>query len=259
MKGEPKLKRFIAMSVAAAAMGMAGAAWADVAVYSNDFEGATPTAGFTGSGGYTPTIVTAPNGSTKFLGGLSTGQTTAVLTLDTSGLTSVTLNYDLYSVLSQDGYANGAGGGSGDSFVVTVGSNTISDFSFANYFGGNKQSFGGPDGSGGYLVGSYNPQTGATAKDTLGYGAPGGGFDDAVYAFSYTFAVNSPTTVITFTSNDNEGVANEFYGLDNVSVTGVQAAPAAGVPEPSTWAMMLAGVFGLGGLLRRRRGLAVAA
>jgi hypothetical protein len=30
------------------------------------------------------------------------------------------------------------------------------------------------------------------------------------------------------------------------------------VPEPATWAMMLMGVFGLGGLLRRRRHLALA-
>ena len=28
-----------------------------------------------------------------------------------------------------------------------------------------------------------------------------------------------------------------------------------GVPEPATWAMMLAGFFGLGGVLRRRRAL----
>ena len=31
-----------------------------------------------------------------------------------------------------------------------------------------------------------------------------------------------------------------------------------GVPEPATWAMMLTGLFGLGGLLRRRRMLAPA-
>ncbi len=232
-------------------LGAAGAANAAVPVYSNDFEGLTPIANFTGTGGYTPTVITAPSGSTNFLGNLSTGQTTAVLTLNTSGLTSLTLSYDLYSILSQDGNANGAGGGPGDSFVVVAGGNTISDFTFANYFGGNVQSFCGSNSAAGYLTGSCAPQTGATAKDTLGYGFPGNGYDDATYHFAYTFAVNSPTTAISFTSNDNEGVGNEFYGIDNVSVTGVQSAAA--VPEPASWAMMIVGFGMIGGGMRYRQ------
>ncbi|THD57483.1 PEPxxWA-CTERM sorting domain-containing protein [Phenylobacterium sp.] len=247
-----KYRSLAVLGAAFAAAALAGAAQADVTVYDNNFESGS-TAGFTGAGGYTPTIDVAPNGSTKFLGNLSTGQTTAVLTLNTAGLTSVTLNYDLYSILSQDGNANGAGGGSGDSFVVTAGGNTISNFTFANYFGGNTQSFCGSDGSGGYVTGSCAPQTGASAKDTLGYGAPGGGYDDATYDFSYTFTPTGATTVITFTSNDNEGVANEFYGIDNVAVTGVRPVTAGGVPEPASWALMIMGFGGAGALLRRRR------
>jgi hypothetical protein len=232
---------------AAAILGAASAQADSVTLYSNNFEGGS-TADFSGAGGYTPTIVTAPNASTSFLGNLSTGQTTAVLTLDTAGLSSVRLGYSLYSILSQDG--DGPAGGNSpsnpDSFVVTSGGTTLSDYSFANY-GGNTQSYGGP----GVPMGEYAPQTGAVAVDTLGYGVHNG-FDDATYAFSYTFVPTGNTTQIAFTSNDNEGVGNEFYGIDNVSVTGVTSTISA-APEPSTWLLMIAGIAGIGLMLRQAK------
>ena len=245
-----KLRLGLVALSAAAIVGNAAANAASVPVYANNFDSgdAGATAGFTGAGGYTPTIVTAPNGSTSFLGNLSTGETTAVLTLDTAGLSSLTLNYSLYAILSQDG--DGPAGGNSptnpDSFVVTSGGATLSDYSFAN-FGGDTQSYGGP----GVAKGEYAPQTGAVAVDTLGYGVHNG-FDDATYDFSYTFAPTGTSTQIAFTSNDNEGVGNEFYGIDNVSVTGVQSAVSA-APEPSTWLLMFAGIGGIGLMLRRAK------
>ena len=49
-----------------------------------------------------------------------------------------------------------------------------------------------------------------------------------------------------------QGTGDEAWGLEQITVSG------AAVPEPSTWAMMLIGVGGLGGALRTRRRLAVA-
>ena len=216
-------------------------------IYSNSFD-TNSTAGFTGTNGYSPTIVSAPNGSTSFLGDLSTGQSTALLTLNTAGYSSVTLNYTLDAVLSQDGIG-GAGGNSPtnpDSFVVSVGGTTISNYSFAN-FGGDQQS---------YCPGTTSPcapQTGASTIEALGYN-PGSGYDDSEYNFSYTFTPTGAATTISFTSNDNEGVGNEFYGLDNVVVTGT---PTGGVisaaPEPGEWALLLGGVAMLGSVLRAAR------
>jgi len=50
-----------------------------------------------------------------------------------------------------------------------------------------------------------------------------------------------------------QGLGDEGWGLEQVSVTGVP-----GVPEPATWAMMLVGFGGLGAAMRSRRALASA-
>lgn len=61
--------------------------------------------------------------------------------------------------------------------------------------------------------------------------------------WNFQFTATGNTTKLTFKSDPSEG----FYGavLDSVAVSAV--------PEPSTWAMLLLGFFGLGGLLRRQR------
>jgi hypothetical protein len=48
-----------------------------------------------------------------------------------------------------------------------------------------------------------------------------------------------------------QGTGDEGWGLENVQVTG--EALAAGVPEPTSWALMLVGFGGLGAMLRRQR------
>ena len=60
---------------------------------------------------------------------------------------------------------------------------------------------------------------------------------------SLYFTANSTTTQISFSSGNND---NCCYGaaIDNVSVA---------VPEPTTWALMIAGFGGAGAMLRRRR------
>ncbi|MGH7012037.1 MAG: PEPxxWA-CTERM sorting domain-containing protein, partial [Caulobacteraceae bacterium] len=68
----------------------------------------------------------------------------------------------------------------------------------------------------------------------------------------YTFVPTGNTTAIVFTGQDNQGTGDEYFGLDNIQVTGVPSV-VGGVPEPATWAMLLFGFFGLGGLLRAQR------
>jgi hypothetical protein len=92
-------------------------------------------------------------------------------------------------------------------------------------------------------------QTGAAAVNTLGYGNSG----DATYAFSYTFAPTGNVTKITFTGQDNQDVGDEYFGLDNILVTGVPTTTSPAVPEPATWTMMLIGLFGLGWISRAHR------
>ncbi len=62
---------------------------------------------------------------------------------------------------------------------------------------------------------------------------------------TYAFTATSASTVLRFTSNSLPGPNYSYPHLDNVSVTAV--------PEPETYAMLLAGLGALGFLARRRR------
>ena len=65
-------------------------------------------------------------------------------------------------------------------------------------------------------------------------------------SYSYTFTAFAPTSTLTFASAEYNP-----YGpaLDNVSIAG------GAVPEPASWALMIAGFGGVGSLMRRRRAL----
>ena len=86
----------------------------------------------------------------------------------------------------------------------------------------------------------------STTGDGTGYGGP-----DATF-----FSLDGTTGTVTFGPNGiapNGGTdvfsLEEAVALNTLVVT-------SGVPEPSTWAMMLLGFVGLGFLARRRKGLA---
>jgi hypothetical protein len=223
------------------------ACWASTAsagvVYSNDFS--TNDTGFGGSSALT----TSPSGN-QFLyfgGGGGSG------TLTLSGLAShsdVALSFDLYVVGSMDGNGYGGapiyGGGPGDYFTVDYNGNaggTLFSQAFANYGGGETQS---------YPIDPSAPGTGAYAINGLGYtGFPStNGIQDAEYAITLSpIADSSGTIAFNFYDNSNEGAGNEFYGIDNVSVS---TSGVAAVPEPGTWAMMLVGMGAIGFAMRRR-------
>jgi hypothetical protein len=79
---------------------------------------------------------------------------------------------------------------------------------------------------------------------------------NATGSFQFNFAA-APTT-ITFSDLyvRYQSVTAPSLGIQGGSATGI---PTVVVPEPATWAMMLAGFFGMGGVLRsqRRRRFAV--
>jgi len=213
-------------------------------VYSNNF---TNGAGPEFSNNSTSTTPgTAAHAPDKFLGEFGNQSTTLTL----NGLathSTVNVTFDLYMIRSMDG--NGPFGGGPDPWSVSENGNTLLSTNFAN-FPGDTQSFGGPNGSGGYLTGgTYAPQTGATEANTLGYqfnGSP----EDAVYHLSFTFNDASSALALNFLGQPNEALSNESWGLDNVVVK-TNAAP---VPETGTSASLgLLLALGLGSLAIARR------
>lgn len=223
-----------------AALAFASSSQAAV-LYSNDFS--VNAGGFTGGGA----LENALTGGERYLGALGRGAT-AVLTLATIAGTNVTLNFDLYGILSIDGSTGGVGP---DAFkVAVVGGPVLLDKTFSN-FTFQTQSFGPAAGN-----------VGRTGSDTILYGHLGYAYDPATYAgtgqgldttyhLSYTFTATGASTQIQFAGNTLETLGDERFGIDNVVVSGA-------VPEPAAWAMMLMGFGGLGAALRRRRPLALA-
>jgi opacity protein-like surface antigen len=67
---------------------------------------------------------------------------------------------------------------------------------------------------------------------------------------SFDFATTATSLTLTFSSTLNQDFTDESWGVDNLLITDNSAG---GVPEPASWAMMIAG-FGLLGAAARRRG-----
>lgn len=228
-------------------------------LYSNNFDSGS-VAGLSGPGATSADIVNTGNptyGSYLYLAsqGGPDSAGTATLTLDTAGYSSVTVTFDVYAINTVDG--DGPFGGNSpsdpDAFITAVtGGPTLENYSFANY-GGDTQDYPGMQGP---PTPGEPPQTGATAVGQF----PSDGGDDAIYAFSYTFSPTGNSTSINFTGQTNQGLGDESFGLDNLTVTGVPGA-VPGVPEPGAWMLMLCGVGFAGCALRsgRRRGAVAAA
>jgi hypothetical protein len=229
--------RSLLITSALAALAIAGSAQAGTTtLYQNDFS--VDASGFTGGGALENSLI----GSEQYLGALTQGAT-AVLTLDTTGVSSVTLNFDLYTILSLDGDTPGTGP---DFFKVGVtGGPVLLNETFSNFS---------------FQTQSYGPNAsdpGRTGSDAALYGHlgyywrpevyfPDGG--DATYHLSFTFAPTGNSTTISFFGDATQVFADERFGLDNVKVSGV-------VPEPATWAMMIMGFGAAGAMLRRRRNI----
>ena len=97
---------------------------------------------------------------------------------------------------------------------------------------------------------NFGPGTAVVGTGHYGFN---GSWTDAVVHYSFLFPhVSSNWNMkINFGGAGFQGGDDESWGLDNFSL---RAVPPGGVPEPASWALMIAG-FGLAGAaLRRRRG-----
>ncbi|MDY0056448.1 MAG: PEP-CTERM sorting domain-containing protein [Methyloversatilis sp.] len=203
-------------------------------VYSNDFS--------TAADGFSSSSRSTSNGE-SFLGRFGRG-TVSLSLADLAAHDSLVLNFDLYIIQTWDG--NGPEGGAADYFSVEIDGTQVFYTSFAQYGGRNTQAYpnnAGALGDGG----SFAPRTGAYAQNHLGYGS--GDFGDSTYRISLTLDHIAPDATIRFTSLQNQGMSDESWGLDNVSVSVTT------VPEPESWALLCAGLGLIGVAASRRRNL----
>ena len=249
------LKNIAASLLSCAALLAAAPMQASTLAYSHDFQwdvGAPAPYGWSAG-----TIQSAPNpdygGWRRYLGEFVNDN----VTLSLGGLAPhgfVTVAFDLYLLRSWDGLATDYGQ---DFFGLNAGATNLFLESFSNGHPAG-QSFCGTACVPGQTV--YAPMTGATERYSLGYQfgnwLPGSGKTepevmDSVYRLSFTFAHAASDLQLSFfgqgLSLDNSaGYADESWGLDNVSV---HLLP---IPEPETWALLLAGLGLLAWRTRRR-------
>jgi hypothetical protein len=90
----------------------------------------------------------------------------------------------------------------------------------------------------------YNPALTAigTNPDTTGYGGPDASF----------IALNADNGTVVFNNGGISAGGTDVFSLENpISLNTLVISN--GVPEPSTWAMMILGFLGLGFMARRRK------
>jgi hypothetical protein len=222
-----KMKKLITICMAAVLIGAVLTLTANTAVadtiYSNDFESAV------GSEWSNTSTAVTPAGARKFLGQF--GNQTVSLTLGSlPAHDSVTLSFDLFVINSWDG----VGPNGPDVWTLGVeGGPMLLNTTFSNVEElGRKQSY--PDS---YPGAEYPAGTGAAEIDTLGYTYYG----NSVYHLEYSFAHSDDSIVFNFSASGLQGINDESWGIDNVTVDVV--------PEPATICMLGLGVLGL---LRRK-------
>jgi hypothetical protein len=226
------MKAFASAAAGAVLLFAAGAAQGAV-LYSEDFNDgvADGFAGFTA-------VETAPSAE-KFLGVLDLNDTGTVA-VNTAGYNNLVLTFDLYAIRSVDG--TGASCCGPDAFRVIVNGVTVFDESFANNTSW-AQSYG-PNATDPGRTGSD-----AALYGNLGYGDHFG--TNSVYHI--TLNLGSGVTSIGFQGGTEQAWTDEGFGLDNVVLSGHLVGGGGAIPEPATWALMIAGFGGAGAMLRRRR------
>ncbi len=218
-------------SIALAAFA-AAAASSHAFSYFEDFQGSV------GAEWSSSLVSAAPaDASRKFLGRFDNSTVTLTLTGLTVGQ-AATIKFDLYVTDSWDGNQGGVGP---DYFTFEADGNALLDATFANV-SSYQQSYSAGNPLGGPAVAAY---TDADEVNTLGYNFYG----NSVYKFggsganaAFTYVPTSTTLSLSFAGSGLQGVSDEGWGIDNVSVEAV--------PEPASMAAI---AMGLAAVARKRR------
>lgn len=211
-------------------------------VFATDFETGTP-AGFSGLGSVqsTQALPSARFGAQHMYNDTTLTGNAGATVLTLSGLAAhsmLSMSFDFVAWNSWDG--TGSSFPSGDFFEVLLDGVLLASISPNNASG--TLSIAGPA----VLIAGPAP---------FGYGDSAPFFNrDTAWAVTVSnFSHSSANAVFTFRVNGLgwQGGADESFGLDNlvISIPRVDGA----VPEPTTWAMMLAGFGIVGSAIRRRR------
>ncbi|MCZ8356359.1 MAG: SBBP repeat-containing protein [Microcystis sp. LE19-388.1G] len=188
-------------------------------IYSNNFETSA------GSEWSKTNRSTTPIGGRKFLGEFSNDTVSLTLNNPLLNNNTVTVEFDLFIIRTWDGNVLG------DNFTLTTSNgqtlvntnfyfyNSNFDNSYSQYGYWGTQSY--PNSAG---QGNYSPGTGAVENNTLGYQFY---YDfpiyryyttDSVYHLTSTFTNTANTLTLNFTGSNLQGLSDESWGIDNISV-----------------------------------------
>nr|NCR19845.1 hypothetical protein [Microcystis aeruginosa LL13-03] len=189
-------------------------------IYSNNFETSA------GSEWSKTNRSTTPIGGRKFLGEFNNDTVSLTLNNPLLNNNTVTVEFDLFIIRSWDGNWTVTSGGPDFFSLTTSTGQTLLNTTFSNFdnsysagYTPNSQSY--PNSAG---QGNYPGRTGAVENNTLGYqfyyGGPIYGYytTDSVYHLTSTFTNASNSLTLNFTGSNLEGIANESWGIDNISV-----------------------------------------
>ena len=222
-------------------------AFAEIQMYSNDFEGPGPVGSEWSNTSTDTTPGTVPHPADKFLGQF--GNQDVTLTINNLPLdhTELRIEFDLYVIRSWDGNFDQDARGP-DYWAMDEGTIPVNpedwDYitTFSNWEPGVGPNQAYPDIFG---VGDHNARTGADENNTLGFLFDPGSGDiilDAVYHGDVLYSHTAGTFIVTFGADHLQALDDESWGIDNVNVY-------LDVPEPSTLALLTAGLL----LLKRKR------
>ena len=173
--------------------------------------------------GWTDNSVSDPGvnagGFTRHLGRFGSGGTSSKTFALSGDQSAVTISFDFYRLDSWDGETFTA------SATATDGSNSVNEVGVFND--------GGP-------TNIYNPS-----------------WTDRNTPLSFVLNTSATSFTLTFSSTLNQDLSDESWGVDNLLITdNARVDPGPGVPEPSTWALMILGFGTAGAMLRRRERIA---